>query len=280
MLQDLKEQLYSYYDNIISLLPKLVIGLLLLVIFLWVMSFIRKKIITFARTKAQDQLLINFLESIFRINNIILGILLFLYIIGQSKIAASILGAAGVSAFVIGFAFKDIGENFLAGVIMAFSRPFRIGDTVKTGDVEGNILDMTLRETHLKTFDGKDVYVPNSQILKLPLYNYTIDGFLRKQFIIGIDYGSDIAQARNIIEHILKTTPGVIQEKKLPKTMVSLLNTNTIDITAQYWIDTFSKVHSSIDIHTNILTQVIHDLNAAKINTPGTIIEVKNYITS
>lgn len=280
MLQDLKEQLYSYYDNIISLLPKLVIGLLLLMIFLWIMSFIRKKIIAFARTKAQDQLLINFLESVFRINNIILGILLFLYIIGQSKIAASILGAAGVSAFVIGFAFKDIGENFLAGVIMAFSRPFRIGDTIKTGDVEGNILDMTLRETHLKTFDGKDVYVPNGQILKLPLYNYTIDGFLRKQFIIGIDYGSDIAQARKIIENILKTTPGVIQEEKLPKTMVSLLNTSTIDITAQYWIDTFSKVYSALDIHTNILTQVIHDLDAAKINKPGTIIEVKNYLTS
>ena len=57
--------------------------------------------------------------------------LLFLYIIGLRDIAGSILGAASLSAFVIGFALKDIGENFLAGVIMAFDRPFRLGDTIK-----------------------------------------------------------------------------------------------------------------------------------------------------
>ena len=59
--------------------------------------------------------------------------------------------------------------------------------------------------THIKTFDGKDVYVPNGQILKNPLYNYTIDGFLRKEFVIGVDYGTDVDKARSIILNVLKT---------------------------------------------------------------------------
>ena len=117
--------------------------------------------------------------------------------------AAPLPQALVLTAIVIGFAFKDIGENFLAGVMMAFNRPFRIGDTIKSGDVEGKIVELSLRDTHIKTFDGKDVYVPNGQILKNPVYNYTIDGFLRHQFSIGIDYNSDIKKARDLIMNIL-----------------------------------------------------------------------------
>ena len=119
------------------------------------------------------------------------------------------LGAATISTFVIGFAFKDIAENFLAGVMLAFNRPFRLKDTIKTGNVEGNILEMHLsRYTH-KNFRRKDVYIPNAQIIKTPLYNYTIDGFLRQEFIIGIDYKSDIDLARNtIIDVLLKFKGG------------------------------------------------------------------------
>lgn len=277
IINDLKVQLLSYYDSIIAFLPKLAIAIVLLAIFFIVVRFARKKIIKFARSKADDQLLINFLDSIFSLINYLIGFLLFLYIIGQTGIASSILGAAGISAFVIGFAFKDIGENLLAGVMMAFNRPFRIGDTIKTADVEGSIVEMSLRDTHIKTFDGKDVYVPNGQILKNPLYNYTIDGFLRKQFVIGVDYGSDIKQIRQIILETVKTIPGVLTESKAPSTILSNFSSSTIDITVQFWIDTFDTVHSSVEVQSQAMTAVLAALDNAGINMPGDVVELKNY---
>jgi len=274
---DLKDQVVAYYDDIIALLPKLLVAFVVCFIVLFITRIIRNQSIKFIGRKADDKLLVNFLSSIFKISNIILIALLFLYIVGLGGIASSILGAAGVSAFVIGFALKDIGENFLAGIIMAFDRPFRIGDTIKTGEVEGKITAMSLRDTHIKTFDGKDVYVPNGQLIKNPLYNYTIDGFMRLSFIIGVDYGSNIDEARDIIRKTILKIPGVLTEEKKPSVHVTNLNTSTVDIEVQIWIDTFDKEHSGTEVKSMAQSKCIEALASSSIGMPADIIELKNY---
>jgi len=276
-VEDLKEQVFTYYDEIILLLPKLLFGLVVCTILLFLLRTIRKRLVKFLTGRADDKLLVNFFNSVFSIVNVILISLLFLYIVGQGGIATSILGAAGVSAFVIGFALKDIGENFLAGVIMAFDRPFRLGDTVMTGNVEGKITQMSLRDTHIKTFDGKDVYVPNGQIIKNPLYNYTIDGFLRKSFVIGVDYQTDLDAARKIIKDAVANVPGVQTENRKPATIVSEFGTSTVNITVQYWVNTFDKVHSGTDIQNQIMRDCYKALDQAGVSMPGNVVELKNY---
>ena len=277
ILNDLKTQMASYYDGIIAIIPKLAVAILIVVLLLSFLRYVRRRSVTYMLDKADDKLLVGFIDSIFRIINIIIGLLLFLYIIGQSGLASSVLGAATLSSVVIGFAFKDIAENFLAGVIMAFNRPFRIGDTVMTGNVEGTITEMSLRDTHIKTFDGKDVFVPNGQIIKNPLFNYTIDGFLRKNFTIGLDYGTDIDKAREIIIQAISKVPGIMKEGKLPKTLISELGASTININVQYWLDTFDKEHSGTEIQSQAMKNALNALEDAGINLPGDIIEIKNY---
>ncbi|HET8830308.1 MAG TPA: mechanosensitive ion channel domain-containing protein, partial [Pelobium sp.] len=90
---------------------------------------------------------------------VVFVIMLALYAGGLGAIAGGILAAAGASAVVLGFAFKDIGENFIAGFILAFSRPFNVNDTVMISDVFGKVKALELRYTKIKTFDGKDVYI-------------------------------------------------------------------------------------------------------------------------
>lgn len=280
MLTDLTLQLEHYYDSLVILIPKLIFGLIVISIILLVLRYLRRRLLKFMSIKADDQLLVGFINNIFQIVNIIFATLLFLYIIGQSGIASSVLGAATVSSVVIGFAFKDIAENFLAGVIMAFNRPFRIGDTIMTGSVEGSIVEMSLRDTHVKTFDGKDVYVPNGQIIKNPLYNYTIDGFIRGSFTIGVDYESDIEKVRKIILSIVKDVPGVLTEDKLPRTHVKNLNTSTVDIEVHYWINTFDKNYSGLEIKSLAQSRVIMALTKSNIGMPAQIVELKNYGSS
>jgi small-conductance mechanosensitive channel len=277
IITDLKNQVLSYYDSLIAIIPKLLVAIILTTVFLTIMGWIRRKVTKYLKSRADDTLLPSFMSDIFKIVNIFLGTILFLYVIGQIAVASSILGAAGVSAFVIGFAFRDLGENFLAGIIMAFDRPFRVGDTVKSQDVEGSIIEMNLRETHIKTFDGKDVYVPNGQILKNPLYNYTIDGFMRRSFTVGLDYGSDVERARKLILEALTGTPGVLTTTKKPFCMVSAFAASSITITVQFWINTFDRTYGSAEVHSQAMNNVLQILTDNAFNMPGDVIELKNY---
>lgn len=280
IIQDLKTEMAEYYGTMITFLPKLGIGIVLSLLLAVILKFTRTKITKFLTGRADDPLFVNFLDRIFKLLNYILISLFFLYIIGFQNVAGSILAAAGVSAFVIGFAFKDIGENFLAGVILAFKRPFKIGDTIKTTDVVGTIRAMTIRDTHIKTFDGKDVFVPNGQILKNPFFNYTIDGFYRKSFTIGVDYRADIQQVRAIIMKTLKKVNGVLQEEKSPTTILNEFATSTINIEVQFWFDTFDNTISALEVQTQAMRQVYEALVAAGVNMPSDIIELKNYSNS
>lgn len=277
ILNDLKLQVYSYYDGIIALIPKLVAAIVVTAVFLSIAKWIRNRTTLYFKSRTTDTLLPSFISDLLQIVNILLGILIFLYVIGQIGIATSLLGAAGVSAFVIGFAFKDLGENFLAGVIMAFDRPFRVGDSVMTGAVEGSIVEMNLRETHIKTFDGKDVYVPNGQILKNPLYNYTIDGFLRRSFKIGLDHDSDIPKARLLIYDALASTPGILTDDKKPFSMLSEFGPQTATMTVHFWINTFDTSHSSLEVHSQAMTNVYQALVQHHYTIPADVIELKTY---
>ena len=274
-IQDVLTETHSYYEQIVAIMPKIIFALALCILIAFIIKNIRKKVTAYLRNKAEDTLLIDFSDNLFSTLSTIIIILLFLYIVGLGGIASSIMGAAGLSAFVIGFALKDIGENFLAGVIMAFDRPFRLGDVVKTGNVEGTITEMSLRDTHIKTFDGKDVYVPNGQIIKIPLYNYTIDGFSRTSFSVGIDYNSDVEKARNIISDTLSSIPGILQEEKPHSSHVKELAASSIVIQVMFWINTYNKQFSGSELKSNAQSQIVEAFKKHGININYDIIEVR-----
>jgi small conductance mechanosensitive channel len=130
-------------------------------------------------------LLSNFLANTLFFFFVTLGVVTSLGILGFSGTVTKILAGAGISGFIIGFAFKDIGENFLAGILLAFKRPFSIGDTIETNGLTGTVYDFKLRETLIKTSDGIDAFIPNSIIIKNILKNHTLDHLLRKEFVVG-----------------------------------------------------------------------------------------------
>lgn len=274
---DLRAHLLSYQESIVALLPKLAIGIILLLVFWYLASFFRRLSGRWLRRRMDDPLLAAFLSKLVRAAFITIGLLGFLQVVGLGKAAGSLLAGAGISAFVIGFAFKDIGENFLAGILMAFKRPFRIGDIVESGDIKGTIVGLSLRDTQVKTFDGKDVYIPNGLILKNPIINYTIDGFLRQEFVVGIDYGSDISGAIQAILGALAKVPGILQREKAPSVLVSQLGSSSLSLTAYYWLDTFDKEVSGAKVKNQAVEQVLGDLEAAGYYLPGDILELKNY---
>lgn len=280
------ENTSDFYNNIVEYFRlnylNLAFTILFLIVGFFIANFIKRKIRLRLIKKSPNHITATFISQItgFTLKSII--ILITLYLLGLDDFTNKVLAGAGLLTFVIGFALKDIGENFLAGIILAFKSPFRLDDLIEVNSIEGFVKDINIRETLIKTPDGKDVFLPNSIILKNPLFNYTLDGFLRYEFTLGIAYENNPTEAIKIILETVNKVDGVLQGNKKPAIIISELATNTININVKFWVDTFST--SKRSVHHSIRSQVMNNVIAALVSQgfslPASILELKNYDAS
>lgn len=266
------------WRGFLDVLPEILIGLVVLIlgfiISRWLSLIFQRRL----TKRMQDPLLSGFIAKILRFILALLGILLAFHIMGLSGIAGGLLAGAGVGALIIGLAFQEIGANFLAGIILAFNRPFNIGDTIEIGGTMGRVLMLNLRNTHIKTFDGKDVYIPNNKIVKDEVINYTRDGLLRQNFALGIDYHSDIGSATRVIMQTLQDNERVLQSSgQEPLVLVKEFAASTINLEIFFWMETFDYKRSVLEERSIIMTAVLTNLIEAGIEMPSDIIELKHY---
>ncbi len=167
---------------------------------------------------------------------IFIAFVIFLNLIGYSGLAASLVAGGGLTAVMLGFAFKDIGENFLAGFFLAFSRPFNTDDLIESEGIQGRVKSIQLRHTHIRTSDGCDVFVPSAQLFTRPLRNYTLDGLRRGNFTVGIDYGDDVQAAGDLLLEVAKSTAGVLSEPK-PSIHIRGFDPNFVELQVFFWIN-------------------------------------------
>ncbi|SDE30478.1 Mechanosensitive ion channel [Pricia antarctica] len=272
------ESLTSFYERFIEQLPGIGMGLLIVILGLfigsWLGQFARKRL----SAKTEDALMSRFLGKAIKYTFIIIAIMLALKAAGLGGIAAGILTAAGASAVVLGFAFKDIGENFIAGIILAFSRPFDVNDTVMIGDNFGKVKALEFRYTKLKTFDGRDVYIPNSDVLTTPVTNYTEDGFFRWDFIIGIAYEDNIEGAKKTVLEALRKEPNVIEDEEHENFVIEdELATSTVNLKVFFWVDTKDFRRMALITKGNVVKNVKEALEDAGYYMPADITEIKLY---
>jgi len=219
-----------------------------------------------------------FLGKAIRFIIIITAIMLALRAAGLGGIATGILTAAGASAVVLGFAFKDIGENFIAGIILAFNRPFDVNDTVEIGDNFGKVKALEFRYTKLKTFDGKDVYIPNSDVLTEPVTNFTEDGFYRWSFVIGIAYEDNIDGAKKTVMEALRKDAMVIEDEEHQNFVIEdELATSTVNLKVFFWVDTKDFRMQALITKGNVVRAVKEALEDNGYYMPADIHEIKLY---
>jgi small conductance mechanosensitive channel len=245
-------------------------------------EFIKRRIKRRISRKSPNPITATFISQIISFTLKTIVVLITLYLLGLNAFTNKILAGAGLLTFVIGFALKDIGENFLAGIILAFKSPFRVNDLIEVNNIEGFVQDINISETLIKTPDGKDVFLPNSIILKNPLFNYTIDGFLRYEFMIGITYDNNPTEAIKLILETVNKVDGVLQGDKKPAIMINELAANFINIRVMFWVDTFKTTNRSVhhSIRSMVMNDVVAALIANGIRLPAPVVESKNYDAS
>lgn len=229
-----------------------------IVAIVWIIGAQVKKIfISKLKKKLHDPLLAEFISNLFRFIIILIGILMALKVLGMGNIATSIMAGAGISAFIIGFALKDIGENFLAGIILAFNRPFRVGDLIECDNIKARVTALNLRDTELKTSDGKNVFLPNSILIKNALLNYTLDGKLRHEFNIRVQFGSDYKEAKRLIEDVVFQSEDILKDDLYaPLVHISEVSNDGYMFTIYYWMLTDSII-SATSVKTELFINIM-----------------------
>ena len=269
-----------YYHEFLEILPRIALGIFVIIAGVLIAQLITNIYKRRILKKANDPLMARFLAQAIKIILILISIMIALEVAGLSRIAAGILTAAGGAAIILGFAFQDIGKNFLAGIILAFNRPFRINDTIKIDTMFGKVKALNFRYTHIKTTDGRDIYIPNSDVLTKPVENYTADGFFRLEFVVGIGYENDIEKAKLLIRQVLANNKNIIQDEAHESFVIEdELAASTINLKVFFWINTIDYRVTSSVLRGLVIKEVKEALAINGFNLPADITELKLYST-
>jgi small-conductance mechanosensitive channel len=152
----------------------------------------------------------------------------------------AILSALGLTSVAIGFGLKDILSNYLSGLILLASRPFRIGDEVVIDQYEGRIVQVQLRVTTMQTYDGRQVYIPNQEVFQSSITNNTASPVRRSSVMVGIDYEADVEKAKAEIRDAISKIEGIEQDPA-PLVLVQELAASTVNLEILFWVNSRRK---------------------------------------
>lgn len=181
---------------------------------------------------------------------VVLGIYFVLRVSGLTRLALTILGGTGLFGLVLGVAFKDIAENFLASVLLSVQRPFRIGDLVEIMGTFGYIDRLTIRTTIINTVDGNYVQIPNADVYKSNIRNYTNNPNRRDEFSIGIGYGSSLSATQEIAMQVLREHQDVLKTPE-PSVLVDNFTPTLVNVKVYFW--TNSRIANPLAVRSSLL---------------------------
>lgn len=180
--------------------------------------------------------------------------------------AADLFNLLGIGGVAIGFAFRDVLQNLLAGILILLTRPFVIGDQITAGSHEGTVEDVWVRATVLRTYDNQRVLIPNATLFVDKITVITAHDKRRLAFPLTIGNGDDIKEARRVIVAALRGTEGVLADPP-PEALVTGLGAAGVDMTARFWIDP-PRRRDAVDALDHAISNVKEALTAAGIDLP------------
>lgn len=199
-------------DEAIGYLPAIGIALLV-VAATWLADKLVDRIIagTMGRARMRRSL-IEVLQKLTSVVIWIVGLLIATTVIFPSMTPGRLVTAVGLGSIAIGFAFKDIFENFIAGILILFREPFRLGDYIECSGIEGRVEEITIRDTHIRQVDGQRVVLPNAMLFKDPVTVRTDRDLRRTTIICGVAYGEDVDESREVIRRAVEALDSVRTE--------------------------------------------------------------------
>ena len=198
------------------------------------------------------------------------SVMVALVVVFPSVKPVDMLAGLGFFSVAAGFAFQDILENLLSGLLLILRQPFRSGDQITVGEVSGTVQAITIRETRLKTFDGQLVLIPNRDVYKSVITVRTHFSSRRMAFVVGVAYENDASEACRVVRAALTQDLPRLEGTPEPEAVVTQLGVSTVDIEARFWCG--PEQHDVILAMDSAIRAVKTALDEAGIEMPADIV--------
>lgn len=258
------EKVDSWLDGMVKLLPNIIVALVVLTLF-YILASVLRSVIHRAFKSRDRANLGEVLGGFVKWAILVFGFLISATIVVPSLNPADLIAGLGVSSVAIGFAFKDILQNWLAGLLILLRQPFQIGDQIEAGGFEGTVKHIETRATIISTYDGQKAVIPNSEIYTSAVLVKTGEPKRRSQYDIGIGYADDMDEAIEVIKTAIASVEGV-ETDPAPQVFVWDLAASWVTIRARWWTD--SKRGDVVANRSNIMRAVKYALDDARIDMP------------
>lgn len=265
------DQITAMVRSIVQALPLIVLALIVLPLAWIFASLIARLARHLMRNSTPSPFLRDILARAISLPVFFMGLYIVLEAAGLTRLAVSLVGGAGVLGIVIGFAFRDIAENFLASLLLSIRRPFRAGDYVNVAEYTGYVQSMNTRSTLLLSPEGNHVQVPNSTVFKNVITNFSTAPTRREVLTVGIGYDAQVADAQDIIIGVLSNHAAVIADPN-PLVLVDELGSSTVNLKIYYWFD--GENFSQVKVKSAILRLIKKALVEANISMPDDAREI------
>lgn len=233
-LSILTTQITEMGRGIIAMLPNILIALVLLGI-TWAVARFAKQIAD-KLTKGADMRpsLRELIDLTVHMSIWAVGLLISVTVLLPNLTLSSIVAGLGVGTVAVGFAFKDVFENFLAGVLLMLREKMRIGDYIECEGVEGQVEQISLRETHIRKLSNELAVVPNSILFKNPVEILTDRDQRRFELIVGVSYDTDLENASTVIRSAVEQSDAIDNDKTVD-VFATEFNSSSVDFRVRWW---------------------------------------------
>ncbi|MGV0029003.1 mechanosensitive ion channel family protein [Phormidesmis priestleyi] len=265
-VSELWAKVQSMVNDFIVLLPNLVLALVVFAIFFFVARAIKRIVRNLTRDRRNARNLGLVLGRLAQGATILTGLFISLSIVIPSLKAGDLVQLLGISGVAIGFAFRDILQNFLSGILILLTEPFEIDDQIVFKNFEGTVESIQTRATMIRTYDGRRIVIPNSELFTNSVTVNTAFEHRRLQYDIGIGYGDDIDEAKRLILEAMQETDGVL-EQPAPDAIVMELAGSSVNIRARWWIKPPRRAET-LELQDRVLTAIKNKLTANGIDLP------------
>jgi small conductance mechanosensitive channel len=249
----LRDRVQVMIDGFIALLPNLVVAALVVLAFVLGARIARKFAVRTARHYNRTEHLGQIVGRLLQWIIFATGLLVALSVVAPSFQLKDLVSTLGIGGLAVGFAFRDVFQNFLAGLILLVTQPFHIGDQIKVKDFEGTVDEIETRATIIHTYDGRRVVIPNSTLFTEALSVNTTFDHLRSEYEVHLKPGADVEWMRQELLDAIQTVPDVLHDP-LPEVLVSGLADQATVLSVRWW--TSSRHEQSIATRDKVLTAI------------------------
>lgn len=232
----LKDKIFDWFESIIVMLPNFLIAIIVVVVTLFLSKFFRevsrKAISRITKNKAITDLM----ASISYIMILTVGLFIALRVLDLDKTVTSLLAGVGIVGLALGFAFKDIASNFIAGIYMAIKSPINVGDVIEYHEVYGKVKQIGLRALTIESFQGQNIIIPNRLIMEEKYKHYTINKQRRIDLDVGISYGDDLEKVEEVTLNAIKKIDYLLPGKPVDLYFNEFAD-SAITFTVRYWVE-------------------------------------------